>query len=493
MTDLIRHPQELFIDGGWRTPSTTSSFAMVHPATEHTYLRVAEAQPADVERAIAAARHAFDNGPWPRMTPAERAGYLTKLAAAIMKRSEAFAALWTMQTGAVQALAKAVIPTTAQTFEHFASLAETFPWISRHKPQWGGEVGMIVHEAVGVVAAIVPWNSPFPLLCWKSAPALLAGCTLILKASPEAPLDALLFAECVEEVGFPPGVVNVLTADRAASEVLVKSPLVDKVSFTGSTGAGKRIAALCGERIARVSLELGGKNPAVILDDADIGAAAQALTMTATFLTGQACGAMTRAIVSRSRHDQLVEALSAAYSSLTVGDPFDPRTQVGPLATGRHRDRVMSYIDKGRAEGAILATGGRRPPHLPRGFFVEPTVFGDVENDMVIGREEIFGPVICVIPVDSEADAVRVANDSDFGLSASVFSKDLDRAYQVARQLRAGTVGHNANRGDFSIGWGGFKQSGLGREGGVQGLAPYLETKTVILDGEPSTLARKAG
>jgi aldehyde dehydrogenase (NAD+) len=486
--DLVRHPRELYIDGAWRAPSSEATFSLVQPATEAVYARVAEAKAPDVERAILAARAAFDHGPWPRMTPVERGEYLTRLAAAIARRTNAFAKLWTLQTGIVHSLSQAVMPTTVQTVEYYAKLAHDFAWTERKRPQWGGEVGLIAHEAVGVVAGIVPWNSPFPLLCWKAAPALLAGCTLILKASPEAPLDALLFAECVDEVGFPPGVVNVVTADRAVSELLVKSPLVDKVTFTGSTAAGKRIASILGERVARMSLELGGKNAAVILDDADLDAAAQELTMTATFLTGQACGAMARVIVSRSRHDAMVESLAAAYSKLVVGDPFAATTQVGPLATARQRERVEDYIAKGIAGGAKLASGGRRPAHLERGFFLEPTVFGSVDQTMAIGREEIFGPVICVIPADDEADAVRLANDSEFGLSASVFTKDLERAYQVARQLRVGTVGHNANRGDFTLGWGGFKQSGIGREGATQGLLPFLETKSIILDGAPVAL-----
>ncbi|MFT3700050.1 MAG: aldehyde dehydrogenase [Kofleriaceae bacterium] len=477
-----RHPREFFINGQWVRPAQDSTFELINPATEASYLRVAEAQPDDMARAIAAARNAFDHGPWPRMSPPQRAGYLRALATAIEKRAEQFAALWPMQVGATIGLATHTIPTTVETFRSYAALAESFPFVERKKPAWGGEVGLVVREPVGVVGAIVPWNSPFPLLCWKTAPALLAGCTLILKASPEAPLDALVFAECVEEVGLPPGVVNVVTADRAVSELLVRSPLVDKITFTGSTAAGKRIASIAGERIARLSLELGGKNAAVILDDADLDLAARALTTTATFLAGQACGAMARAIVTRSRHDRFVDALADAYRALKLGDPFDPTTQVGPLATARQRERVLGYIDKGIAEGARLVTGGKRA--LDRGYFVEPTVFANVDNRSTIGREEIFGPVICVIPADDEADAVRLANDTDFGLSASVFTRDVERAYQVARQLRSGTVGHNANRGDFTIGWGGFKQSGIGREGGVQGLMPFLESKTVILDGE---------
>jgi aldehyde dehydrogenase (NAD+) len=487
---LVRHPHELFIGGRWVPPSSESKIQVIQPTTEELYLEVAEAQYADVDRAVAAARDAFDDGPWPRMTPAERAPFLRKIAAGIATRSDDFATLWSVEVGVVHALSRAITPGTARTFEFYAGLADSFPFVEHHKPQAGGEVGLLVREPVGVVAAIVPWNSPFSLLCWKAAPALIAGCTLILKASPEAPADALLFAEVVEEAGLPPGVVNVLTADRPASEHLVRNPGVDKVTFTGSTAAGKKVAAICSERMARVSLELGGKNAAIVLDDYDLETAAAALATTATFLTGQACGAMARAIVTRSRHDAFVDALGRVFGALKVGDPFDPTTQVGPLATARQRDRVEGYIAKGKAAGAELAVGGGRPARLKRGFFVEPTVFGHVDPRMTIAREEIFGAVLCVILADDERDAIRIANDSDFGLNASVFTNDTDRAYQVARRIRSGTVGHNAFRGDFSIGWGGFKQSGIGREGSTQGLMPFLESKTIILDGPPSRLDR---
>jgi aldehyde dehydrogenase (NAD+) len=263
-------------------------------------------------------------------------------------------------------------------------------------------------------------------------------------------------AEAAEAAGLPPGVLNVITADREVSENLVVDPRIDKITFTGSTVAGRRIASLCGERIARVTLELGGKSAGVILDDADL-----------------------------ERHDAFVEAISAAFGAKIVGDPFDESTDMGPLAAERQRDRVEGYIKKGQEEGATLATGGGRPAHLERGWFIEPTVFGNVDNSATIAREEIFGPVLTVIPAKDEADAIEKANDTIYGLNSSVFTEDVDRAREVAGELRAGTVGHNAFRTDFGMAFGGFKQSGLGREGGIEGLRPYLETKTVILEVAP--------
>jgi acyl-CoA reductase-like NAD-dependent aldehyde dehydrogenase len=292
-------------------------------------------------------------------------------------------------------------------------------------------------------------------------------------------------AEIAESVGLPAGVLNVLTADREVSELLVRDPRVDKITFTGSTAAGRRIGSICGERIARCTLELGGKSAAVVLDDMDLEVAAQALAGAECFLSGQICSSLTRIVVPRSRHDELVEALAATFSQVKVGDPFDPASQMGPLVASRQRDRVEGYIEKGIAGGAKLVTGGGRPKHLARGWYVEPTVFSNVDNSSIIAQEEIFGPVLSVVPADDEEDAIRVANDTMYGLNASVFTNDVDRAREVAGRLRAGTVGHNAFRTDFGIAFGGFKQSGIGREGGTEGLLPFLETKTVILEGHP--------
>jgi aldehyde dehydrogenase (NAD+) len=482
----IQHADRFFIGGQWVPPSSDATIAVTDSATEELFLSVAEAQAADIDRAVGAAREAFDAGPWPRLTHAERAGYLRAIGAELAKRSDDIGQIWPRESGVLHAVARYGGAGAQATFNAFAGLAETFPFEEPAKPTAGGQFGLLVREPVGVVGAIIPWNGPMSLISNKVAPALLAGCTVVLKSSPEAPGEGYLIAEAAEAVGLPAGVLNVLTADREVSELLVRDPRVDKITFTGSTAAGRRIASLCGERIARCTLELGGKSAAVILDDMDLETAAQTLSKAECFLSGQVCSSLTRIVVSQQRHDQLLEALAGTFSQVRVGDPFDQQTQMGPLAAERQRTRVLGYIDQGKAEGFTLATGGGRPRDLDRGWFVEPTVFGNVDNSSVIAQEEIFGPVLSVIPARDEADAVRIANDTIYGLNASVFTPDVERARQVAGQLRSGTVGHNAFRTDFGIAFGGFKQSGIGREGGTEGLLPFLETKTVILEGRPA-------
>jgi aldehyde dehydrogenase (NAD+) len=481
----LRHLDRFFIDGEWVAPSTDSTITVTDSATEERFFTVAEAQATDIARAVEAARRAFDVGPWPGLRHAERAEYLRAIAAALRKRGDEVGDIWPRESGVLHSIAKRAGEGAARRFEYYASLADTFPFEEEAKPTNGGEFGLLVREPVGVVGAIVPWNVPMGLISNKVAPALLAGCTEVLKSSPEAPGEGYLLAEIAEEIGLPPGVLNVVTADREVSELLVRDPRVDKITFTGSTAAGRRIASICGERIARCTLELGGKSAAVILDDIDLETVARTIAGAACFLSGQVCSSLTRIVVARHRHDELLDALSSAFANVRVGDPFDPETQMGPLASERQRDRVLAYIDKGVQEGANLATGGQRPAHLERGWFIEPTVFGNVDNGSTIAREEIFGPVLSVIPANDERDAVRVANDTIYGLNASVFTDDLERARTVAGELRSGTIGHNAFRTDFGIAFGGFKQSGIGREGGVEGLYPFLETKTVILEGRP--------
>jgi acyl-CoA reductase-like NAD-dependent aldehyde dehydrogenase len=457
--------------------------------SEEVFFRVAEAQAADMDRAIEVAREAFDRGPWPRLSHRDRAVHLRAIADRLEQRSGEYTDIWPRESGVVRSVAQMMAPANPMAFRFYADLADTYPFeevvAPTPSPLPGGDYGLLIREPVGVVGAIIPWNGPLDLIVGKIAPALLAGCTVIVKVSPEAPAAGYLIAEIAEEVGLPAGVINVLTADREVSELLVTDPRVDKISFTGSTAAGRRIGSIMGGRIGRCTLELGGKSAAVILDDADFEAAAMTLAGAECLISGQVCASLTRIIVPRAKHDEFADALATAFSGIQVGDPFDAATQMGPLAMARQRDRVEDYIAKGVAEGAKLLTGGGRPKHLDRGYYIEPTVFAGVDNNQVIAREEIFGPVLSVLPADDEQQAIDIANDTIYGLNASVFTASATRARQVGGQLRSGTVGQNNMRIDFGIAFGGFKQSGIGREGGKEGLLPYLETKTMLLDEAP--------
>jgi acyl-CoA reductase-like NAD-dependent aldehyde dehydrogenase len=339
---------------------------------------------------------------------------------------------------------------------------------------------LIVREPAGVVAAIVPWNAPVNLGLGKLLPALLAGCTVILKPSPETPLHDFILAEAFAEAGLPPGVLNVVPADREVSEQLVRHPDVDMISFTGSTAAGRRIGAICGEQIKRALLELGGKSAAIVLEDMDIASLAATVLHTGMLLNnGEACMAWSRILVPRRRHDELVDAFCAVLEKVKTGDPFDPSTDVGPLVAERQRDRVELYIRSGQQDGAKVAIGGGRPAGLERGWFVEPTLFVGAENSMKICREEIFGPVGTVIPYDNEDDAIRIANDTNYGLAGAVFTADLEKGYSIAGQIRAGTIGVNSLGISNDTPFGGYKDSGIGRSNGPEGFAEYFEIKTI--------------
>jgi acyl-CoA reductase-like NAD-dependent aldehyde dehydrogenase len=480
----IKHPDRFYIGGEWVAASSSDLIDVIQPATEEVYLQVAEAKEADVNRAVAAARAAFDEGPWPFLTPAQRAEYLRGIAEGLRKRLPEVAYTWASEMGILHSDAEIRSARIPAIYEFYAKLADSFEWVERHTPAGGG-YGWLAREPVGVVGAIVPWNAAVVALSFKLAPALLAGCSIVLKSSPESPSAGYLLAEIAEEIGLPAGVVNIVTAHRPASEALVVNPGVDKVSFTGSTVAGKKIAALCAQRVARVNLELGGKSAALVLDDYDVEKAAASLAESTMELTGQVCSALTRVIVSRHRHDELVEALSAEFAKVRVGDPFDAANDMGPVAAQRQRDTIENLIGKGVEEGATLAAGGHRPAGLDRGWFIEPTLFGNVDNQSTIARNEVFGPVLSVIPAANEEDQIRVANDSPYGLNSAVFTDDDDRAWRFARRIRSGTVGQNAHRNSHAFSFGGFKQSGIGREGGREGLLPYLEPKAIIFDREP--------
>ena len=473
----------LFIGGDWVEPSSTAVIDVVSPTTLEQVGRTPEAQVADVDRAVAAAREAFDHGPWPRMTPAERAAVLAKAAEAIRNDMQGISELITNEMGSPVSwglLAQVLAPT--MILDYYAGLGSTFGF-DTVKDGLLGPV-LVTKEPVGVVAAITAWNVPLFLATAKLAPALLAGCSVVFKPAPETPLDANRLAEILAEAGLPKGVLSVVPAGREVGEHLVNHPGVDKVSFTGSSAAGRKIGAACGANLKRVSLELGGKSAAILLDDVDLETSLPLLLPNAIMNNGEACISLTRILAPRDRYTEITDALVDQVRALKVGDPLDPATEVGPLVAERQRDRVENYIRIGQEEGAKVAVGGGRPEGIDKGWFVEPTVFVDVDNSMRIAQEEIFGPVLSVIPYDDEADAVRIANDSDYGLCGAVFSRDNDRGLGVARQVRTGTYMVNSNIPiDFSSPFGGYKASGVGREFGEEGLELFLEKKTINLPG----------
>ena len=485
----LSHPEHLFIGGTWTSPAQDTRIDLISPATEERLGCVAAATTADVDRAVAIARDAFDHGPWPRLSGSERAAKLRRIGDTMVARSEDFARAWSQQVGMPYAHSAAVAGNFRGYFDYYAQLAEQ-GFEEARTPAAGGAC-VVVREPVGVVAAVVPWNAPLATMLLKVAPALAAGCTIIAKPSPETPLEALILAECIAEAGLPEGVFSVLTADREVSDYLIRQKEVDKVSFTGSTVAGLHIASICGSRMARCTTELGGKSAAIILDDAKIETIVAGIMPNLIGITGQQCAAFSRILVPARRRDEITEALAAAFQQVRVGDPFDVETQMGPVVSRRQLDRVCGYIARGSSDGARIVTGGGRPAHLPKGWYVEPTLFTEVTNDMVIAREEIFGPVGTIITYDDEEQGVAIANDSDYGLSGGVFTEDTERAYAVARRIRTGNFTQNGRVIDYTIPYGGFKMSGLGREGGTEGLHGFTEVKAVFLPHLPAHLEGK--
>lgn len=476
----IKSHQHFFIGNDWVAPSSNAEFEIINPATEQCIATVPEALNADVDRAVQAAREAFDHGPWSAMSGPERAVCMRQLSELLQQDVPGLASIISQEMGCPISFSMA-----GQTFapimvlNYYADLAENHAF-EQDRQGFLNPV-KVRQEAIGVVAAITPWNVPLFTAMLKLAPALAAGCTVVLKPSPETPLDAYYLAEAIAKTDIPPGVINILPADREAGEYLVRHPGVDKVSFTGSTVAGRKIGAICGEQIKRCTLELGGKSAAIILDDANLDEAIPGLLPGALMNTGQACVAQTRILASRARYNDVVESLAAAVAAMKQGDPMDETVELGPMFAKRQMDRVLDYINIGKAEGARIATGGSRPAGMDSGWFVEPTVFADVDNSMRIAQEEIFGPVLVVIPYDDEADALRIANDSNYGLSGSVWTTDIERGLDVARQVRTGTYTINGMGMDFRSPFGGYKQSGIGRELGPEGLAAFCEYKTINL------------
>jgi aldehyde dehydrogenase (NAD+) len=481
-----RSYNEVFIGGEWRKPANPRQLAVISPHSEEPVGHAQAAGPEDVDAAVAAARHAFDHGPWPRITHAERMAKVEQLAGIYAGHINEMADLITDEMGSPRSFSRLGQGAAAASLMHLAlAVAREFPWVERRQGVLG-EV-QLRRAPVGVVGAIVPWNVPQFLIMPKLIPALIAGCAVIVKPAPETPLDALWLAEMIEQIDLPEGVVSVLPGGTDVGEALVRHPGVDKIAFTGSSAVGRRIATLCGEQLKRFSLELGGKSAAIILDDADIDKTVAGLKTAGLMNNGQACVAQTRILVSDRRHDDVVDALADMMSGLQVGDPTDEATDVGPLVAQRQQRRVQDYIRAGQSEGARVVLGGQDSP-AERGWYVRPTLFTDATNDMRIAREEIFGPVLTVLRYRDEQDAVRIANESDYGLAGSVWTADIAHGLEIAAGVRTGTYGINMYTLDIGAPFGGFKQSGIGREFGPEGLHEYVELQTLVCKGELPSL-----
>ena len=476
--------RQLFIGGQWVDPSSSDVIDVISPHSEELVGRVPEGKEADIDRAVTAARTAFDEGEWPRMAPEERIAIVQKFSEIYAARMMELAEIITTEMGSPISFSQlAQTPAPWMMLNAFLQVAREFPWEERRMGVLGSEV-IVRREPVGVVGAIMPWNVPQFVTMSKLAPALLTGCTVVLKPSPETPLDAFVMADMLNEAGIPEGVVSIIPAGREVGEHLVRHAGVDKIAFTGSTAAGRRIASICGEQLKRVTLELGGKSAAIILEDANIASTVESLKFASLMNNGQACVAQTRILAPRKQYADIVEALSGMMSSLNVGNPHEATTEVGPLVAKRQQERVEKYIALGQEEGARVVVGGNGMPEgIEKGWYVQPTLFADADNSMRIAQEEIFGPVVAVIPYEDEADAVRLANASEYGLAGSVFTSDIEKGLDIAKRVRTGTYGVNQYTMDFIAPFGGYKSSGLGREFGKEGVEHYTELKSIVPPG----------
>ena len=479
---IMQDRDAFFIGNRWVSPASERRFTLINASTEEAIATVPEACEADVDAAVAAAREAFDNSGWATLSFADRAAVMERFMAAIAARGTDLAQAVSAQNGMPVALSGQLEGGfSVGVLQYYAELAKTLGQPDVRPSQMGRET-LVERRAIGVVAAIVPWNFPVTLALSKIAPAMAAGCTLVIKPSPGTVLDSYILAEAALEAGVPAGVLNWVAADRDVGAYLVSHPGVDKVAFTGSTAAGRIIARTCGELLRPVTLELGGKSAAILLEDADIASFLQGVPMAAMLNNGQACYNGTRILAPKGRYGEVVDALAAFADSLVVGDALDPGTHVGPMASAAHRDRVESYIEIGKREARLVAGGGR-PKGTNRGWFVEPTIFADVDNSARIAQEEIFGPVLSVIAYDGEDDAIRIANDSQFGLGGSVWSADSAHATDIARKVQSGTVGVNGYMPSLGAPFGGVKASGMGREFGPEAVGAYQQLKSIYVMG----------
>jgi aldehyde dehydrogenase (NAD+) len=485
-------PGRLFIDGAWIDASDGATWEQMNPATNEVVTTFAIGTAADVERAVSAARRSFDEGPWPRLTAKERKKYFNRLVGLITEHGEELNGLQTLEMGmpiAFSSMAAVSSDMAAGVFDHHGGWIDkicgsTYP--TYDVGPTGSDVQiMSFREPVGVVAAIIPWNAPMMLFAQKVAPALASGCTVVLKPSEFAVLTSLKLTALIEEAGFPPGVFNLVPGPgNPTGEALITHPGVDKVTFTGSRAVGKRILEASGDTVKRVTLELGGKSPSIVFEDAPSveGAAMMAMGMVSMGLSGQGCVCQTRSLVQRSIYDDFVNAASSLVGMVQFGDPFDPATTSSAIINQRQLERVLGFIERAPSEGARLVAGGDRPGgDLAQGNFVNPTLFADVDNSMSVARDEVFGPVLVAMPFDDEAQAIALANDTKYGLGAGVYTTNVARAFRVAKAIRAGTVGINEYTVWPNAPFGGFKESGLGREGGWGSIEAFTETKSVIV------------
>jgi acyl-CoA reductase-like NAD-dependent aldehyde dehydrogenase len=479
---------KLYIDGEWRQAEGGRTFDVLNPATEDVIARAADATQADLNQAISAARRAFDEGSWRRTTQHDRARVLRRLIGALGKRKEELRHLLVAAAGAECITHPIQLDMPFELLNRYAELAATFefeqmlPVVVSQTPM-GAQVNnaMAYHQPVGVCGLIPTWNFPLFVTVQKIGPALATGCTMILKPSPYCPLIDLVIAEAIEECDLPKGVFNLITGERPELGAgLVESPLVDKISYTGSVATGKRIMAAAAPTLKRVHLELGGKSAAIILDDANLDMAAPMTAGPSFFHAGQGCAMCTRVLVPKEKHDGLVERIAGFVNGFVkVGDPADPSVLLGPVIREERRQKIEEYIESGKKEGAVLATGGGRPPDLPRGFFLQPTIFGAVRNDMRIAREEIFGPVLSILPFKDEEDAIRIANESSYGLGGAIYTADVAKGLEIAKRVRTGTLNINGAVSLLHSPFGGFKESGIGREGGRWGILEYTEVQAI--------------
>lgn len=475
----LKSYDKLFIGGTWVEPATDQKIEVVSPINGQTIATVPEGSTEDMDRAVAAARKAFDEGPWPRMSPQERATYLSRIAEEVNKRIPEMSQAFTLEIGAPAVISGAFHDNARKMWGDSSTLFERFEF--EEERSWEGGQGKVVREPVGVVATIIPWNGPVATASLKIGPALAAGCTVVFKPAPEGPVSVMMLAEAFEAAGLPEGVVNVVPAGREVGQYLVEHQDVDKVSFTGSTAAGRKIMGAVADRIGRVSLELGGKSAAILTEDAPLEKALETMVFGGLGNTGQVCAALTRVVVPRSRQEEVTDAMVQAYAGIKTGDPREEGVMLGPLAAKRQQERVLEYIRVGKEEDkARLVIGGGVPEGLEEGAYVEPTIFADVTKDMRIAQEEIFGPVIVVMPYDTIDEAIDIANSTEYGLSGAVYAGTDEEAEKIARRVRTGQIGVNTWDMCVTQPFGGYKQSGLGREGNIEGLGAFLETKLIM-------------